>query len=87
MVDLSELLSLILGSACVSPKGTLTYSYLPNGDVNAVLVIESVVSPMWWYPALKSKMEKYFALLSCEKISSTLGIGHTNFLVTLLSAL
>ena len=63
------------------------YSYLPNGYVNAVLGIESVVSPMWWYLALKSKVEKYFAPLSCEKISSPLGIGHTNFLWTLLSAL
>ena len=63
------------------------YAYLPNGDVNAVLGIESVVSPMWWYPALKSKVEKYLTPLSCEKISFTLGIGHTNFLVTLLSAL
>ena len=31
--------------ACASPKGTLTYSYLPNSDVNAVLGIESEVSP------------------------------------------
>ena len=73
--------------ACASPKGTLTYSYLPNGDVNAVFGIESAVSPIWWYPALKSKVEKYFALLSYEKMSSTLGIGHMNFLMTLLSAL
>ena len=72
---------------CASPKGTLTYSYLPNGDVNAVFGIESAISLIWWYPALKSKVGKYFAPLSCEKMSSTLGIGHTNFLMTLLSAL
>ena len=26
--------------ACVSPKGTLMYSYFPNGEVNAVLGME-----------------------------------------------
>ena len=26
--------------ACASPKGTLTYSYLPNGELNVVLGIE-----------------------------------------------
>ena len=26
--------------ACASPKGTLTYSYLPNGELNAVLGME-----------------------------------------------
>ena len=70
MVGPSELLSSILGSMLVLglvQRVPVMYSYLPNGDVNAVLGIESVVSPMWWYPALKSKVEKYFAPLRCEK--------------------
>ena len=58
MVGPSELLSVIsswkYAGACASLKGTLTYSYLPNSDVNNVLGIESVVSLIWWYPALKS---------------------------------
>ena len=28
--------------ACASPKSTLTYSYLPNGEVNAVLGMEDL---------------------------------------------
>ena len=28
--------------ACGSPKGTLMYSYLPNGELNAVLGIEDL---------------------------------------------
>ena len=28
--------------ACVSPKGTLTHSYLPNGELNAVLGMEDL---------------------------------------------
>ena len=42
---------------------------------------------MWWYPGLRSKVVKYVALFSLEKMSSTFGMGHVNFLVTLLRAL
>ena len=73
--------------ACANPKATLMYSYFPNGDVNAVLGTESSANQIWWYLAHKSNVEKYLAPFSCEKMSSTFGIGHTNFLVTLLSAL
>ena len=37
--------------------------------------------------ALRSKVVKYVALFSLEKMSSTFGMGHVNFLVTLLRAL
>ena len=36
---------------------------------------------------LKSKIEKYFASFSLEKISPTFGIGQVNFLVALFNAL
>ena len=42
---------------------------------------------MWWYPALRSKVVKYVAPFSLEKMSSTFGMGDVNFLVTLLRAL
>ena len=70
----------------VSPKGTLMYSYFPNGEVIAVLGIEDSSKGLWWYPAHRSNVEKYFALFNWEKISPTLGMGQMNFLVTLLSA-
>ena len=72
--------------ACPSPKGTLTYSYLPNGELNAVLVIGDLARGIWWQPVHKSKVEKYFAPFNFEKSSSTLGTDQVNFLVTLLSA-
>ena len=34
--------------ACASPKGTLTYSYLPNGELNAVLGMEDLSRGIWW---------------------------------------
>ena len=33
--------------ACASPKGTLTYSYLPKGELNAVLGIEYLSRGIW----------------------------------------
>ena len=58
--------------ACMSPKGTLMYSYFPNGEVNAVLDIEDSSKGIWQYPACRSNVEKYFAPFKWEKISSTL---------------
>ena len=49
--------------ACASPKGTLTYSYLPNGDVNAVLGIESVVSPI--YGGIQLLSPRWRSILHC----------------------
>ena len=49
--------------------------------------MEGLSKDMWWYPALRSKVVKYVALFSLEKMSSTFGMGHVNFLVTLLRAL
>ena len=72
--------------ACASPNGTLTYSKFPNGKVKVVLGMDSSSKRMWWYPALRSNVEKYFAPFSWEKMSSTLGTGQMNFLVTLLRA-
>ena len=66
------------------PRGTLMYSYFPNGKVNAVLVIEDSSKGIWWYPACRSNVEKYLAPFNWEKISSTLGMGQIIFL-TLLS--
>ena len=34
--------------ACASPKGALTYSYLPKGELNAVLGIEDLSRGIWW---------------------------------------
>ena len=34
--------------ACASSKGTLTYSYLPNGKLNAVLGMEDLSRGIWW---------------------------------------
>ena len=55
--------------ACMSPKGTLMYSYFPNGEVNAVLGIEDSSKGIWWYPAHRSNVEKYFAPFNWGKIS------------------
>ena len=72
--------------ACVSPKGTLMYSYFPNGEVKAGLGMEDSSREIWWYPAHKSNIEKLFAPFNLDKISSTFGMGQVNFVVTLLSA-
>ena len=61
--------------ACASSKGTLKYSYFLNGELNAVLGIEDLSRGVWWKPAHKSKVEKYFAPFNFEKISSTLCMG------------
>ena len=66
-------------------KVLLTYSHLPNGELNANFGMEDLANGIWWQAAHKSKVEKYFAPFNLEKISSTLGIGQVNFLVTLLS--
>ena len=34
--------------ACASLKGTLTYSYLPNGEFNAILGMEDLSRGIWW---------------------------------------
>ena len=41
-------------------KGTLTYSYFPKGELNVVFGIEDLSKGIWWYPALKSRVEKNF---------------------------
>ena len=35
------------GGAYVSPKGTLMYSYFPNGKVKAILGTDASSSGMW----------------------------------------
>ena len=55
--------------------------------LNAVFGMEGLSKGMWWYPALRSKVVKYVALFSSEKMSSIFGMGHVNFLITLLRAL
>ena len=50
--------------ACAGPNGTLIYSYFPNGEVKAVLGMDSSSKGMWWYPAQRSNVEKYFAPFS-----------------------
>ena len=84
MVGPSKLCSLASGSKEVlvlSQRG-LPSTHLPKGDVKAVLGIEASLRGMWWYPAHRSKVEKYFVPFNCENISSTLGMGQTNFLIT-----
>ena len=34
--------------ACVSLKGTLTYSYLPHGELGAVFGMEDLSRGIWW---------------------------------------
>ena len=46
-------------SVCVNPKGTFRYSYFPNGDVKAVLGIESSSRGMWWYPSWRSSVQNF----------------------------
>ena len=43
------------------------YSYFPISEVNAVLGIDDLSSGMWWYPAHRSNVEKYFAPFNWEK--------------------
>ena len=57
--------------ACASPKGTLIYSYFPNDEVNAVLGIEDLSKGIWWYPAHRFNIEKYFVPFNWEKLSPT----------------
>ena len=68
--------------AWASPNRTFTYSNFPKGELNAVFGVEGLSKGMQW-----SNVVKYVAPYSLEKISSTLGMGHVNFLVTLLRAL
>ena len=72
-------------NACASPKGSLIYLYFPNGKVNAVLDIEVSSKGIWWYPDVSPMFKKYLAPFNWMKMSSTLGVGQINFLVTLLS--
>ena len=34
--------------ACASPKGTLMYSHLPNGELNIKLGMEDLSRGIWW---------------------------------------
>ena len=34
--------------ACAGPKGTLRYSYLPSGELYAVLGLEDLSRGIWW---------------------------------------
>ena len=74
-------------ATCANVKGPLTYSYCLRGELNAVFCIEDLSKRIWWCLALKSRIEKYFALFRLEKISSTFGTVQVNFLVTLFNAL
>ena len=49
--------------ACASLKGTLTYSYLPNGELNTILGMEDLSRGIWWYKAHKSKVEKFLCTI------------------------
>ena len=70
--------------SCAIPNGTLTYSNFPNGEVKAVLGMDSSSKGMWWYPTLRSNVEKDFAPFNYENMFLTIEIGQMNFLVTLL---
>ena len=50
--------------ACVSPKGTLMYLYLPNGEVRTVLGMDASSQEIWWHPAQRSNVEEYFTPFS-----------------------
>ena len=54
--------------------------------VNAVLGIEDSPKRIWWYPAHRSNIEKYFAPFNEEKISFTFDMGQRNVHMILLSA-
>ena len=83
--NISVMSSWKYAGAHVSPKGTLMYLYFPNGEVKAVLRMDASCKGIWWYPAERSNVEKYFTPFSWEKISPTLGMCQMNFFVTLLS--
>ena len=53
--------------ACVSPKGTLMYLYIPTGEVKAVLGMDTSSKGIWWYPAQRSNVEKYLHHLAERK--------------------
>ena len=71
--------------AYVSPKGTLMYLYFPNGEVKAVLGMDASFRNMV-VSCLKVQCGEIFCTVHLREISSTLGMGQMNFLVTLLSA-
>ena len=48
--------------ACASPKDTLIYLYFPNGKVKSVFGMDASSKGIWWYPAQRSSVEKYFVL-------------------------
>ena len=53
MVKLKSFKRLVINSlkyagACARPKSTLTYSYLPNGELNAVFGMEDLSRGIWW---------------------------------------
>ena len=73
--------------AYASLKGTFRSFYFPKGNVKAVLGIEASLRGILWFPAWRSKAEKYYTPLSFEKMSSTLGKGHMSFHMTLFRAL
>ena len=73
--------------ACANPNGNLMYSYFLKGELKAVFGIEGLSNGMWWEPAQRSNVVKKVAPFNLEKMSSTLGTGQVNFLVTLLRAL
>ena len=66
--------------ALASPKGIFGYSYFLKGDVKAVLGIESSLRDMWWYPAQRSRVDKYLTLLNLEKNVFYFGHGPDNLL-------
>ena len=54
-------------SAYASPKGTLIYSYFPNGVVNAVLGIEDLSKGIWLYPVHRFNIENILHNLTGRK--------------------
>ena len=57
-----------------------------KGNMKAVLGTEASSTGMQWFQAQRSKVEKYFAPFNFQNMSSTIGMGQTTFLMTLLSA-
>lgn len=67
------------------PNDFVKNSYKPYFVANAVLGMLLSSIGTWWYPDVKSKVEKYLDPATASRQSCTLGKGKASCLVTLLS--
>ena len=68
--------------AFLRPKGIRLYSNRPKGVVMAVFCTSAGFTGIWWYPFLKSILEKTVQPAALAAKSSMLGSGYTSGSVT-----